>query len=177
MKSTIIGASLLLFLLASCKNKTQKEAQQYHDQIKSVVDDFKKPTSKDGLYASAEVNGKEWIAKKMLVDMDDSHPVVQAYNQSNEVIVFYLSTLMEKGKPFEFKGSGRNAAQYNDKEDALSMWDSEKGERTITKMDDNWIEGSFQFTAVNKEKSNKAEITNGFFRIPKPKEFHLKEAE
>ena len=167
MKSTIIISGLIL--LTACKSQTQKDAEKYQNAVNSVVDSYKKPTSKDGLYLSANVNGKEWIASKMLLDMDDSHPVVQAYNQDNEVMLFYLNRRMSKGKAQDMQSSG----QYNDKEDALSMLTSTEGEKTITNMDDKWIEGTFHFTASNDQKTKKVEITNGFFRIPKPKDFHL----
>lgn len=167
MKRMIIYAGFIF--LASCKSQTQKDAQQYQDAVESVVDSYKKSTSKDGLYLSANVNGKEWVASKMLLDNDDSHPVVQAYSSDNGVLLFYLNRKMSIGKPQDMQSNG----QYNDKEDALSMLTSESGERTITKMDDKWIEGTFHFTAADKDKNKKAEITNGFFRIPRPKEFHL----
>jgi hypothetical protein len=169
MKSTIVISSLIL--LTACKSQTQKDAQQYHDAVTSVVDSYKKPTSKDGLFLSASVNGKEWIASKMLLDNDDSHPVVQAYNEDNEVMLFYLNTRMSKGKAQDMQSNG----QYNDKEDALTMLTSTDGERTITNMNDKWIEGTFHFTAADEQKTKKVEITNGFFRIPKPKDFHLRD--
>lgn len=50
--------------------------------------------------------------------------------------------------------------------DHEGMWGGRKGEMEITKVDNNWAEGKFYFTASSSSANNTIEVTDGFFRIP-----------
>ncbi len=45
------------------------------------------------------------------------------------------------------------------------MWGGRTGEMEITKVKDDWAEGTFYFTATASGTNKKIEVTEGFFRI------------
>jgi len=63
--------------------------------------------------------------------------------------------------------------KFGDKQVALlftddnndAFWDGRKGEMEITKVENDWAEGKFFFTATTSTTNKTKEVTDGFFRI------------
>jgi hypothetical protein len=49
--------------------------------------------------------------------------------------------------------------------DDVGLWTATKGELQLTKVDENWAEGKFSFTAKGFQTDKTIEVTEGIFRI------------
>ncbi len=65
---------LLLFSLAaiqSCKGQSgKKQGEALKSKVDAIMDAYHQRTSKNGLYAEAKIDGKNWAADWMFVDPD-----------------------------------------------------------------------------------------------------------
>lgn len=169
MKSIIIYACLISWLICACESKSQTEAQQLHD---AIMDSYRKPASKDGLYISARVDGREWTAVRLIVDPDPSGAIiVSGDDQAGETINFHVGDEMVLGEKYTFSAS--RPAEYHDAEGNFLR--GTQGDREITKVDDKWIEGHFHFTATDSQSGKTVAVTDGFFRTEKPAGFSLQQ--
>jgi hypothetical protein len=164
MKKTV-PALLVCFVLA-CQSQQQKEASKIMDQVQSTV---KKntpgfiPTSENGYWMKASIDGKEWTATGMFPNDESDSRRIQGEN-NGEAIGFYLWMRgLENGKHLAFSESNVADLMLNDE---IAFWGGSKGEVVITKIDDISIEGSFHFTASSTRSAKTFEVTNGLFHIP-----------
>jgi hypothetical protein len=154
-------------LLAACKSKQQQDAEKLMEQIQTTVK-ANSPgtiaTSENGYYMKAKIDGKEWIASAMFpVDNSDSRRIQGENN--GEMIGFYCWMRgLEPGKKIEF--SEDHAADLYTNDD-VGIWGGRKGEITITKIDDQVLEGQFHFTASTSRSTKTLEVTDGIFRVPR----------
>lgn len=153
-------------LLSACKNKQQSDAEKVMENIQATVK-ANSPgtiaTSENGYYMKAKIDGKEWIASAMLpADNSDSRRI---HGENNgESIGFYVWMRgLEPGKKIAFAEG--NAVDLFTNDD-VGIWGGTKGEMTITKIDDQVIEGQFHFTASTSRSAKTLEVTDGVFRMP-----------
>src|SRR6478609_1942723 len=116
-----------------------------------------------GCYLRAVIDGKKWEATEMTPDR--SHPSLIPVNGKNGAIsiTFVIGGMRDNvGKP-------SNLSEMN----TITYWGgggffvgAKSGQVTVQKMDDQFIEGTFNFTAEKDGK--KVTCTNGEFRIPSP---------
>ncbi len=116
-----------------------------------------------GCYLRATIDGKKWEATEMTPDR--SHPSLIPVNgkSGDSSITFVIGGMRDNiGKP-------SNLSEMN----TITYWGGEgffvgakSGQVTVTKMDDQFIEGTFNFTAEKDGK--KVTCTDGEFRIPSP---------
>ena len=69
---------------------------------------------------------------------------------------------MKVGKKIQF-GENHVALLFTNDNDGF--WDGRKGEMEITKVENEWAEGKFFFTATTSSADKTIEVTDGFFRI------------
>src|SRR5437773_2279123 len=117
MTTTLKILSLIFFLVAIQSSKGQsgkKQGEELKNKIDAVVDPYKKPTSKNGLYLEAKVDGRKWVADWMFVDPDPSGSIAVTGHQGDKAVIniwIGTNTIKEKGtKNF----SERNQAQMVD---------------------------------------------------------------
>lgn len=168
--ATIVLAS---FLAAGCSRSTQSAAEQHAAKI----DDAMSPSSTGdasasaaatgsmpaGCYLRAVIDGKKWEANAMTPDR--SHPSIIPVNGQNgdSSIVFTIGGMRDNvGKPRDL--SEMNTITYFDGND--KFFGAKSGQVTVQKMDDQFIEGTFNFTA--EKDGATVSCTNGEFRIPSP---------
>lgn len=158
MRTLIIAACLFL----SCQSAEQKEAKKTAAAIKENTPGFI-PTSKDGYWMSAKIDGEEWTASAMLpVDKSDSRRIHGENNGESISFSIWMRGL-EAGKHFAF--SEDKAADLFTNDD-IGMWGGRVGEIVITKMDDTSVEGTFSFTGSTSRSEKKVIVTDGHFRVP-----------
>jgi hypothetical protein len=154
-------------LLSACKSKQQSDAEKVMQDIQATVK-ANSPgtiaTSENGYYMKAKIDGKEWIASAMFpVDNSDSRRIQGENN--GEMIGFYCWMRgLEPGKKIAFAED--NAVDLYTNDD-VGIWGGRKGEMTITKIDDQVVEGQFHFTASTSRSVKTLEVTEGVFRMPR----------
>jgi hypothetical protein len=164
--------SSCLIALYSCKGQDgKKQGEELKGKIDGIMDTYHKPTSKDGLYLEANVDGKKWTADWMFVDPDpnksfnvNAHKGAADEGEGGPVISFYISSSVVKEKGSK-NFSDMNQVQMFADDNLLLGSD---GSYQITNVTDNWIEGNFHFTAKDQKTSQTHEVTDGFFRVGMP---------
>jgi hypothetical protein len=117
--------------------------------------------AQNGAYLKATIDGKKWEASKMTHYRPGSDYKLVNGETKNFTITFQVH------KPTT---GMKRAFNENNVADFLTddgFFGGKKGEVTVTKVDDKWIEGSFYFTATSSRSNKTYEVTNGFFRIPR----------
>lgn len=167
----------ILTITTSCNGQTdaQKEAKKTAEAIKKTMG---KPdmvaASANGYFMKATIDGKPWEAAYMY-PTEKPNSVGSICGEKGEYLtkgsisicipVKPIKRWLEVGKKYQF-GEGR-AVDFAIDEDTYGGY---KGELTITKVDDKWVEGTFYFTATSTSAPGKHEITNGSFRVAITKE-------
>jgi hypothetical protein len=123
------------------------------------------PTKADGYTMRAKINGKEWTAVSMM-PLQAADRVI-GYRGDSYIGFGLRARSATVGKPIAF--SENNAADLSIEGDD-AFWGGRTGEMVITKMDAQWIEGTFRFTATSQSSgsSKKVEVTDGVFRAAMP---------
>lgn len=177
----IFSNYLALLLLIACNSNGQTAAQK---EAKKTADEIQKTmnangpkmvaTSTAGYYMKAVIDGKPWEAIRMY-PTESAQSVGSIFGETGEYLkpgsiaigipVKTIKRFLYTGKKYEFK-EGR-AVDFILDENTFGGY---KGELTITKIDDNWVEGTFFFSATSTSAPGKHEITNGVFRVAITKE-------
>jgi len=159
----------LFFLVAtqSCKSQSgKKQGEELQSKVNTVMDAYHKPTSKDGLYTEAKIDGDKWIADWMFVDPDPSGSFnVNAHKGDKVVISFYIGKHDTKDKGSKNFSKNDQAQMFDEKGNILL---GSEGGYQITNVTDNWIEGNFHFTAKDETSGTIHQVTDGFFRVKMP---------
>jgi hypothetical protein len=141
----------------SC-SQGQSEAEKKADTIIAARD--QSSSNLNGAFVKATINGKKWEASKMTnYGSESSYKLV-----NGETADYTISFQIHKpvtGLKREFNEN--NVANLLTEDDSF---DAKKGQVTITKADEKWIEGNFHFTANNTRSNKTYEVTDGQFRIP-----------
>ena len=159
--------AFFLIGMQSCKGQSgKKQGEELQTKVNGIMDAYRHPTSKIGLYVEAKIDGEKWLADWMFIDPEPENSInVNAHQGENAVISFYIGrhAVKEKGsKNF----SETDPVQLVDSKG--NMLSSTEGEYQITNVTDKWIEGTFHFTAKGiKDVSDGVthQVTDGFFRI------------
>lgn len=116
-----------------------------------------------GCYLRATIDGNKWEATEM--SPDSSHPsqlVVTGKSGVSSITFVIDGVHVEPGKP-------HNLSEMNE----ITYWGgggffvgAKSGQVTITKIDDKFVDGAFNFTAEKDGKN--VTCTDGEFRIPAP---------
>lgn len=158
---------VMLFLafaisLAAC-NSTASEAEQLADKIKettaATTPAAEEPLS-NGIYMKATIDGKAWEANKMVPDMSPNSSYKRIQGEKGDINISFQLWKPQTGMKKQF--SEDYAADFWAED---GIFGGRKGEVTVTKADDKFIEGTFYFTATTVNGTGQHEITNGSFRV------------
>lgn len=157
-------AAIALFFLPACNGKT--DAEKKVDEISQAsgqkATETKTPDP-NGIYMSATIDGKKWVATKMIPDLSTNSNYKQIHGETPEFTISFQIYKPAAGLKEEFsEHNGSNLIT-----DA-GYFGGRKGQMEVTKMDDKWLEGTFHFTATNSSTDKVYEVTNGFFRVQAP---------
>ena len=174
MKQALIFCVVIAVMGGSC-NTAQSDAQKQSDLIEKTMRENSPgavATSESGSYLNAKVDGTEWAAASMVPNNDASSNTMYVRGEKGEdMIEFQLwkpALVAGKKKPF---GDGNSAGIYMESNKGLIS--GKTGEVEITKLDAEWVEGIFHFTATGvvydaagNTTPKTVEVTDGRFRIP-----------
>ena len=162
-----IACSIFLLTVVTSCNNAQSDAVKQAELIKKTVKENSPgtiPTSAAGHYMTAKIDGKEWSAAAMMpyTDVNGSYLYIVGENDGDDINFQLWKRGIEVGKKTEF--SEDHAANLNLK-DVSAFFGGYAGFVEITKMDDKWVEGTFQFNASSHSSDKKVTVTDGHFRI------------
>ena len=168
MKQTML-ILVMATMLYSCGG-SQSKAEEMAKQIEQTVNKNSPgsvPTSADGFYMKAKMDGKEWVAASMDT-MDEETGRIVGYNNGESINFHYDRRNMVMGEKSNFENHNVNL-MLNDE---VGLWAGLKGQMIITKVDEKSAEGTFYFTASNNSNTKMIEFTDGSFRILFPKKIN-----
>lgn len=160
----ILLAIFFVIGIQSCKTQSgKKQGEVLKSKVDAVMDTYNHPTSKDGLYTEAKVDGKEWKADWMFVDPDPDNSInVNAHKEDGAVISFYIGKSVIKEKKNKNFSEVNPVQMVDGKGNILT---GNEGEYQITNVTDKWIEGNFHFTAKDVSSGKTIQVSDGFFRV------------
>ena len=152
-----------LVLIAACGSKTSSDAAKQA----GIISETAKATtpasetiSEAGIYMKATIDGKEWHAAKMIPDNDPGSSYKRIHGESGDIMISFQLWKPTAGTKRSF-GDDYVADFWTQD----GVFAGKKGEVTVTKADDQWIEGTFYFTAGSMNSSKTYEVTRGAFRV------------
>jgi hypothetical protein len=164
--SFVFCTVLLLIGVVGCSN-AQSDAKKQAELIKETIKNNSPgtiATSAKGYYMNAKIDGKDWVASHMMPDENTNSGYIRLFGERGaDNISFQLwKRGLAVGKKIDF--SENHAADLNLK-DNPAFFGGRTGYVEITKMDEQWLEGTFQFTATSSSTDKKIQVTNGRFRV------------
>ena len=167
MKRTLFILTILTVLL-SCNSNAQngKERADKTQATTKASLPGTVATTATGYTMRAKIDGKNWVANAMI-------PPETAGRIIGYLSKAYIGLPYNKDKR-SMKAGKKTVFSEDEAVDLAtsepgSMWGGRKGEMEITKVSQEWVEGTFFFTATSTRNNQKKEVTEGFFRIPFPK--------
>jgi hypothetical protein len=157
MKSTTTFF-FLLCLVSSCHS--QSTTQQKAAAEKAAIETAKPgtiPAKEGGWTMTAVINGKPWTATS-LMPPEAAGRIIGYYKDAYIGLPYYRKL---GDKTIFGEGNAVDLSVSNDD----NFYGGRTGGMEITKVNGDWIEGVFHFTASSNGSSKTFVVTNGFFRI------------
>lgn len=160
MKKILIASSMIL-IFANCSSPQNKamEDQKRTNEIIASTTPAMIPVSATGFYMTAKVDGKDWTATSM--QEPDFADRIRGNYEDEYIGLPYRGKNMKAGDIVKFSNHPILLSLSGVELD----WDSQEGELVITKAGDNFLEGTFFFTAVSHGGAKIIKVTDGAFRI------------
>jgi hypothetical protein len=159
----IFFPSVIIVLLAFLSCNNQSDAQKKVKEVSAVTREVagEEKTDLNGAYLKATIDGKKWEATKMgpFYGPESSYKLVSG--ETKDITINFQLHKPTTGMKREFRDD--NVANFITDEGFFS---GNKGEVIVTKVDGQWIEGTFHFTASSTSSGKTYEVTNGTFRVP-----------
>jgi hypothetical protein len=164
MKQLSLLLAFTCTLLAAC-NGQQNDAKKLSDGIQNLRKELTPgsiATSANGYYMKCKIDGKDWEAYSIMPP-DVAGLIVGDNNGESIGLPYYdrRNFLALKKRKF---GGGHDNVDMRLHDDVV-LWSSKSGEMEITKVDDQWAEGTFSFIAGSSQSDKTLAVTNGVFRI------------
>jgi hypothetical protein len=158
---------LFIFLSAitlfSCGSNSQHKAISDTPKVSAALEQPEPghiPVTEGGWAMTAKIDGKPWAATSFR-SPEETDWINGDYKEESIKLPFYKKYMIV-GNKTAFSDT-RMTQLFLD--DDVTVWSGRKGEMEITKVDGQWVEGKFFFTASSSTKSKTIEVTDGFFRI------------
>jgi hypothetical protein len=162
-----------LLVIAGCGSATKNDAEQHAAKVdeamsqssadKALLPGMKPGSMPEGCYLRATIDGKKWEATEMNPDEMKLSLVTVNGKNGNSSITFVTGRNRENiGQPSKL-GEGEHITYWGGEDFFVG---AKSGQHTITKIDEPYIEGTFNFTA--EKDGRKVEATDGQFRILAP---------
>lgn len=164
MKAFLIaGVVVILMASFSSCNSSKSDAEKTAENIKDMTNKGtlgSQPVSKTGTFVRAMIDGKEWEAIRMVQDASPNSSYKLVHGEDDDIIINFNIWQPEAGRTRKL-GEDMSIDFWKDDD----IMGGRSGEIVITRADEQWVEGTFHFTATQMNGSKKAEVTNGSFRI------------
>jgi hypothetical protein len=165
MKRTLLTMSIAC-ILSSCGGSAQNKAIEDQKEAQKVIEASEPghiPAKEGEWTMTAKIDGKEWTASSFFPL--DFQGKIHGFYKEESISLPYDRSYIKVGKKIQF-GEIYVALLFTD--DAI--WDAKNGGMEITKVENDWAEGKFFFTATTSTTGKTKEVTDGFFRISMAKE-------
>lgn len=164
MKKLLPVFFIATLVTISCKSKAQNEAIQTAKNIQTAVKENTPgsiPTTTGGWMMTAKIDGRDWKASGIMPP--DKAGVLFGQNNGESIsLPYYDRRNFLASKKTKLGDYSRAEVILNDD---IALYTATKGEMVLTKVDDNWAEGKFSFTAKGLKTDKTIEVTDGVFRI------------
>ena len=136
---------IMVLVLCSCSEGQRHQDIEVKKTTASIIENRpgSVPTTNNGYMMHAKLEGKIWMAISMMPPSETGRII--GYNHGEDIGLPYDSLMILPGTM------------------------GKTGEMKITAMNDHWLEGKFFFTATSSNSKKSLSVTDGFFRIPRPK--------
>lgn len=118
-----------------------------------------------GSYLRATIDGKPWVASEVVPDKYWSEILQIQGRQGTTSLWVQLKQPTAANVAEPLKGTDLNYYQ----DETFNMFMVTSGEIRVTKLDAEWVEGTFTFSGTDKRAKKSVTVTNGAFRVPRPK--------
>jgi hypothetical protein len=118
-----------------------------------------------GSYLRATIDGKPWSATEVVPDKYWSELLQIQGSEGSTSLWVQINQPTAAGALQPLKPTDLN--YYRD--DKFNMFMLTAGEAQVTKLDAQWVEGTFHFNGADKRSKKSVAVTNGAFRVPRPK--------
>jgi hypothetical protein len=163
MKHTFLLLFISTFLFScnnSAQNKNLTDAKEVAKAIKQIQPGGI-PTTETGWMMKATINGKQWTASS-IVQPDMAGRILGDADQISIGLPYNRSNMVAGSKTTFSHDDATDIFLPANEGGILGGY---KGEMIITKVNEQWAEGTFYFSASSDRSNKTAEVTNGFFRI------------
>ncbi len=160
----LLFSILVLFTKCSGQANNAVEAQKLANQIREKTD---VPGEAPGanLYMKAVIDGKQWMADKLIPDNSRGSNDYRVTGSANGTTIGF-NVYIPHIKVGDIAKFGENNAADFITDDENSFYGGRTGKFVVTKLDDQGFEGTFYFTASNSSAAKKYEVTEGVLRFP-----------
>ncbi len=161
----ILSLFILSIMLFSCGNSSQDKTVNDAKEVASGIKAMQPggiPTTDGGWTMTATIDGKSWKASSIV--SPDRAGVIVGDNGGESISLPYYDKRNFLANKVKKIGEGHELIEMRLNDD-VALWTATKGQVEITKVDDQWAEGKFSFTAKGFETDKTKEVTDGFFRI------------
>jgi len=118
-------------------------------------------------FLKAKINGKGWAATEMMPDKYVSE-ILQISGSNGTSAIWIQLNKPAAGKTENLIQTDLN--HYADEQ--FNMYMITSGKISVTKMNDQWVEGTFSFNATDKRSKKTVVVTEGSYKVPNPKSFN-----
>lgn len=168
MKYILAALASSVMVFSNCQSPTESKAKEIASEVQAALKEFAPgaiPTSENGYSMKAKIDGRDWTASHMIPDESASNSKRIQAEDDEMSIGFYISLPgLEPGKKRSF--SENHAVDLWPKSNGSGFWAGKDGEVEVTKIDEQWLEGKFHFSASSSSSNKVYQVTDGFFRIP-----------
>jgi hypothetical protein len=162
MKKWILIA-IITTAFSSCGNVSQSQAVTDAKQTQAEIQSIKPggiATSTNGYLMTATIDGKKWSARFMMPPAVTDRIIGD--DNVTSISLPYDRRYMVPGKKIAFSHDRAVDLFTND---AVAIWGGYSGEMEITKVENNWAEGKFFFTASGSDTDKTLAVSDGYFKI------------
>ena len=118
-----------------------------------------------GSYLRATIDGKPWAATEVVPDKYWSEILQIQGSQGSTSLWVQNKQPTAANTTEQLKATDLNYYQ----DEKFNMFMLTAGEIHVTKLDAQWVEGTFHFNGTDKRAKRSVMVTDGAFRVPRPK--------
>lgn len=155
MKTLLIAGAAIIIMVSftncnSSKSEAEKAAETIKDMSANKGTPGSKPVAETGTFVKATIDGKEWEAMRMVQDASPGSSYKLVHGEDDDITIHFSIWQPEVGRTRKL---GEDMA--------IDFWKGDdilggrSGEITVTRVDEQWVEGTFHFTATQMNSSKK----------------------
>lgn len=164
MKLYVLPLLFFVTILSSCNGQSSaySKAKETEKAIKDAPRPGTVPTSNGGWTLTAKVDGKPWTASSIMPPAKAGSIVGYIGEQSYLGVPSFDKRYAKVGKK-KVIGDSHSADMWFKGDE--TFYNKHEGTIEITKVNGDWVEGTFSFTGTSDNTGKKMVVSDGFFRV------------